>query len=164
MRKKHVTLFCACLLGIVGVSSVFVHAQETSDPEQEFSAMFAPFQEVLDEFNATHGTSYSVVNQEELDHLLESEHKTKEEFYQDMIDHYSKMTPEEFNAQLEQTYEQDIAQPSAGIPTQTANTAAYFPDSSPAAEHLPYFNQTEPTKKVVSSSQINASLFRNLSQ
>lgn len=81
-------------IGIYGATVLASHRTDADDDP------LAPYQAVLDQFNADHGTSYSFLS----DAQLEQMGQTREEYLKKMEQEYAKMTPEEFREHLETVY------------------------------------------------------------
>ncbi|MDE7121288.1 MAG: hypothetical protein K2O42_03910 [Oscillospiraceae bacterium] len=94
MRKRMTC--CAVLICIAGISAVIAGAKE-SPVNADFAEVFAPYQEVLEEFNSLHGTTYGIMTDEQLQMF----NMSRQEYEEDMISAYSCMTLEEFKNGLE---------------------------------------------------------------
>lgn len=126
--RLKVMLCCIALAGTVCTGSFISYAQnddipitETTDNTPDYEEILAPYQDVFNEFNNTHGTKYGFMTDEQ----LTSHNMSREEYLKKMVDTYSGMTSEEFYKVLEEAY--------------INNVSAYKQESH--AENLPYYKQ-----------------------
>lgn len=107
---KSVILGCVILAGVICTSSFLSYAQndnavvigiETENPDYE--EMLAPYENVFNEFNNSHGTNYGFMTDDQLERLG----KSREEYQREMVEEYASMTPEEFEQFLDEAYSED---------------------------------------------------------
>lgn len=130
MKKKikiKVILSSIVLTGTVCVISFISYYKNNT---LDYKEILAPYQNVFDEFNKTHGTSYGFMTEEQL-----SRHNMNhDEYLKQMVDEYSNMTLDEFKNFLEETYNKDIS-----------------------AENLPYYKETNVDEELIIVSGIPSS-------
>lgn len=100
--------------------------------------LLLPYRNVFDEFNATHGTTYGFMTDEQ----LSAHNMNRDEYYQEMENVYTAMTVDEFIEMLENAYIEDMKfmQEQQGIAvSQTGNISA---------DTLPYYIKEENTVNI----------------
>ncbi len=121
-----IALGSIALVGISCTSAFFSFAQTddentgsvTEASVSDYEEALAPYRKVLDDFNSTHGTTYSFMTDEQ----LARHNMNREEYLKETADIYSGMTLEEFENILETAYRNDM-----GL----------------SAEPLPYYHEEE---------------------
>lgn len=132
MRRKFIiTLSCMIFTGILSTSAFAVHARNNKKAENKslnenvsYEKILSPYQNVFNEFNSSHGTTYGFMTDEQ----LSLHHMDKEEYFKNVVDEYGDMTTEEFRGILEK---------------------AYADENKISADNLPYYQEEpQPGKKV----------------
>lgn len=108
MRKKLlIPLSCIALAGITSASVLAVYSRSSdksaikaSNEDIDYEAVLLPYQDLLDEFNSSHGTTYGFMTDEQ----LAQHHMDKEEYLKNAANEYSGMTAKEFMGILEEAY------------------------------------------------------------
>lgn len=111
MRKKLlIPLSCIALAGITSVSALAVYSRnndksaiKASNEDIDYEAVLSPYQDLLDEFNSSHGTTYGFMTDEQ----LALHHMDKDEYLKNAANEYSGMTEKEFIGILEKAYAND---------------------------------------------------------
>ncbi len=134
MRRKIITAFsCMALIGVLSASAFAVYAKNDKGTENnilnennDYEKILSPYQNVFNEFNSAHGTTYGFMTDEQLSlHNMD-----KEEYLKNVVDEYGSMTTEEFKEVLEK---------------------AYADENKASAENLPYYQEdTQSGKRVIS--------------
>ena len=121
----------------VAMSAVVCMPLASGYAECENEDKLLPYRDMLQEFNATHSTTYGFATDEQLERI-NSDYKTVEDFY-------TAMTMEEFSEYLENIYVndmafmkslQDIAPPLNDDSTITADTMPYYIKEEPTGEQV----------------------------
>lgn len=169
MLKSKVILGCAALVGVICTSSFLSYAKnddtaitetvtENSDNEAvtenpDYGEILAPYENIFDEFNNSHGTNYGFMTDEQ----LERAGKSREEYEKEMVEEYGSMTPEEFEAFLDEAYSKDqefLAEMEAygAHPADDAEVTETVAENSDtekklSPQNLPYYQKEEPENK-----------------
>ncbi len=111
IKSLSIALGTAVVVGAIGISFVFAKSKDESVTEQSdtkinYENEISVYENLLAEFNTTHGTTYEFPLS---DDSLESLGKTREEAVKEIYNEYGSMTQEEFMEYLEKAYENDKA-------------------------------------------------------
>lgn len=128
IKSLVITLGSVALVGI-SCASAFLSYAETDESVSitevstaNYEEMLAPYREILDDFNSTHGTTYGFMTDEQ----LVCYNINREEYFEEMVEIYCNMTAEEFYNVFEVAYNNDKGE---GI----------------SAENLPYYEEEAST-------------------
>ncbi|MDE6424827.1 MAG: hypothetical protein K2K89_01625 [Ruminococcus sp.] len=131
--KSKIMLGCVALAGVICTSSFLSYAQNddtavtgTAAENPDYEEMLAPYENVFNEFNNSHGTNYGFMTNEQLERFG----KSREEYQKEMVEEYASMTPEEFENYLEEAYIKDIQ----------------FTQEQFSVDNLPYYQKEEETE------------------
>lgn len=134
MKKKIIiTLSCMVLTGIISASAFVVHARDSKKAANKdlneivsYEEILHPYQNIFNEFNSAHGTTYGFMTDEQ----LELHHMDKEEYLKNVVDEYGNMTTEEFRQILEEAYANENRSSAGNLP--------YFQDDSLKGKKMVY--------------------------
>ncbi|MCM1313834.1 MAG: hypothetical protein NC205_02550 [Prevotella sp.] len=136
--KSKIMLGCVVLAGVICTSSFLSYAQNddtavtgTAAENPDYEEMLAPYENVFNEFNNSHGTNYGFMTDEQLERFG----KSREEYQKEMVEEYASMTPEEFEQFLDETYSEDQKF--------LSEMEAYSKEQKLSPENLPYYQKEE---------------------
>lgn len=127
-----IALGSLALVGIFCTSAFLSYAQTDENTSivkadvSDYEEILVPYQNVFDEFNSNHNTTYGFMTEEQ----LSAHNINREEYLKKMVDKYSNMTLEEFEYFLEK---------------------AYMNDKGISAENLPYYHEETDEEAVIVS-------------
>ena len=137
IKYKTALICCVAVTGIVCTSSLSyaqgddVSVFETPAENLNYEEMLAPYENIFNEFNNSHGTNYGFMTDEQLERFG----KSCEEYQKEMVEEYASMTPEEFEQFLDETYLEDQKF--------LSEMEAYSNEQKLSPENLPYYQKEE---------------------
>lgn len=150
-KSKIALICCVAVTGIICASSFLSYAQdddtsvsETTAENPDYEEMLAPYENMFDEFNKSHGTTYGFATEEQMERIG----KSREEYQKEMVEKYAGMTPEEFEQYLDEMYARDqqfLSEMESYSEDQrfSIEKQAYSEEQGLSPQNLPYYQKDE---------------------
>ena len=151
MLNKLIIALSSLAVGFVCISCIDIHDKAVSSDVNEkldYVSLLLPYENALNDFNNTHGTSYRFLTNM-TDEELNIRNINRDEYLEEMVNTYADMTMEEFESVLEQAYKNDISETLPYSQKETEEELVCYNNDTLSAENLPYYQKETTEEELV---------------